>query len=235
VKAVPSIRVLLVDDHPIVRDGLRRIQQLDPCLTIVAEAGTRKGAVEVARRERPDVILMDVRLPDGDGIEACREIKVFLPGTHVLFLTSYADNRFVLAAMEAGADGYLLKESGGERIVAAIRTLMDGGTVFDPVIARRALGRMAGTPANPLESLTPLEGRVLAEVAKGRTDKEVATELNLTPKTARNYVSRIFGKLNVRTRTEAALLYARHSGLLGEDASDANRVRAGGGSTGRDG
>jgi len=217
VKTNPSIRVLLVDDHPIVRDGLRRIQEMEPRLTIVAEAGTRKGAVETAQRERPDVILMDVRLPDGDGIEACREIKVFLPGTHVLFLTSYADNRFVLAAMEAGADGYLLKESGGERIVAAIRTIVNGGTVFDPVIARRALGRMVDIPSNPLESLTPLEGRVLAEVAKGRTDKEVATGLNLTPKTARNYVSRIFGKLNVRTRTEAALLYARHSGLLGED------------------
>jgi two-component system response regulator DevR len=104
-----------VDDHPIVRDGLRRIQELWPCLTIVAEAGTRKGAVEAARRERPDVVLMDVRLPDGDGIEACREIKGFLPGTQVLFLTSYADNRFVLAAMEAGADGYLLKESGSQR------------------------------------------------------------------------------------------------------------------------
>lgn len=216
-KAVPSIRVLLVDDHPIVRDGLRRIQEMEPRLTIVGEAGTRKGAVETAQRERPDVILMDVRLPDGDGIEACREIKAFLPGTHVLFLTSYADNRFVLAAMEAGADGYLLKESGGERIVAAIRTIVNGGTVFDPVIARRALGRKRGSEANPLESLTQLEGRVLAEVAKGRTDKEVASVLNLTPKTARNYVSRIFGKLAVRTRTEAALVYARHSGPLAED------------------
>ena len=212
------IRVLLVDDHPIVRDGLRHIQEMEPRLTIVAEAGTRKGAVEVARRECPDVILMDVRLPDGDGIEACREIKAFLPGTHVLFLTSYADNRFVLAAMEAGADGYLLKESGGERIVAAIRTIVNGGTVFDPVIARRALGRTPGASANPLGSLTQLEGQVLAEVAKGRTDKEVATVLNLTPKTARNYVSRIFGKLNVHTRTEAALVYARHSGFLTEDA-----------------
>ena len=142
-------------------------------------------------------------------------------GTRVvvrLAIRSYADNRFVLAAMEAGADGYLLKESGGERIVAAIRTIVNGGTVFDPVIARRALGRTPGASANPLGSLTQLEGQVLAEVAKGRTDKEVATVLNLTPKTARNYVSRIFGKLNVHTRTEAALVYARHSGFLTEDA-----------------
>ena len=224
-KADVPIRVLLVDDHPIVRDGLRHIQQLEPRLVIVAEAGTRRGAVEAAGRERPEVILMDVRLPDGDGIEACRQIKEVLPGTHVLFLTSYADNRFVLAAMEAGADGYLLKESGGERIVAAIRTILNGGTVFDPVIARRALGRTDGPSANPLESLTRLEGRVLVEVAKGRTDKEVANVLNLTPKTARNYVSRIFGKLNVRTRTEAALLYTRHSGLLAEEASMGGPIR----------
>lgn len=222
------IRVLLVDDHPIVRDGLRHIQRLEHRLLIVAEAGTRRGAVEAAGRSRPDVILMDVRLPDGDGIEACREIKGFLPGTHVLFLTSYADNRFVLAAMEAGADGYLLKESGGERIVAAIQTILNGGTVFDPVIARRTLGRTARPSANSLESLTRLEGRVLAEVAKGRTDKEVAAVLNLTPKTARNYVSRIFGKLNVHTRTEAALVYARHSGFLAEEASSREESMSGG-------
>lgn len=206
------IRLLLVDDHPIVRDGLRRIQELWPTLRIVAEAGTGKDAVEAARRERPDMVLMDVRLPGGGGIEACREIKEFLPGVQVLFLTSYADNRFVLAAMEAGADGYLLKESGSHRIVSAIQTVRGGGTVFDPVVAQKALGAAAGTPSHPLQSLTRLEGRVLAEVASGKTDKEVAAALNLSPKTARNYVSRIFAKLNVHTRTEAALLYARTMG-----------------------
>jgi DNA-binding NarL/FixJ family response regulator len=208
------IRLLLVDDHPIVRDGLRRIQELWPSLRIVAEVGTGKGAVEAARRERPDIVLMDVRLPDIDGIEACREIKEFLPGVQVLFLTSYADNRFVLAAMEAGADGYLLKESGSHRIVAAIRTIRSGGTVFDPVVARRALDPAAGTGNHPLESLTRLESRVLVEVASGKTDKEVAVALNLSPKTARNYVTRIFTKLKVHTRTEAALLYARHAESL---------------------
>lgn len=205
------IRLLLVDDHPIVRDGLRRIQETWPALQIVAEAGTGKGAVEAARRETPDLVLMDVRLPDGDGIEACREIKQFLPGTQVLFLTSYADNRFVLAAMEAGADGYLLKESGSHRIVAAIRTLRNGGTVFDPVVARRALDRGSAPGARPLQSLTRLESRVLAEVASGKTDKEVAAALNLSPKTARNYVTRIFTKLKVHTRTEAALLHVHRA------------------------
>lgn len=203
------IRLLLVDDHPIVRDGLRRIQELEPRVQIVAEAGTRLEAVAAARRLSPQMILMDVRLPDGDGIAACREIKAFLPDSHVLFLTSYADNRFVLAAMEAGADGYLLKESGGQRILAAIHSILSGGTVFDPVVARRVLAPTPGAGPNPLESLSLLESRVLAEVAGGKTDKEVAAALNLTPKTARNYVTRIFAKLGVHTRTEAALLHAR--------------------------
>lgn len=204
-----TIKLILVDDHPVVRDGLRRIQELEPRIQIVGDAATMQAAVESARRLQPEVILMDVRLPDGDGIAACRQIKSFLPECRVLFLTSYADNRFVLAAMEAGADGYLLKESGGQRIAAAIRTIMDGGTVFDPVVANRMLGRPPGT--NPLDSLSLLESRVLTELAGGKTDKEVAVSLNLTPKTARNYVTRIFAKLGVHSRTEAALLHARFS------------------------
>ena len=211
------IRLLLVDDHPVVREGLRRIQELWPTLRVVAEASTAKGAIEAARRERPDLVLMDVRLPDGDGIEAAREIKRFLGKAQVLFLTSYADNRFVLAAMEAGADGYLLKESDSQQIVAAIRIIRSGGTVFDPVVVRRALGPASGDGAHPLGALTRLESRVLAEVASGKTDKEVAVALNLSPKTARNYVTRILTKLKVRTRTQAALLHARHADAVTGD------------------
>ncbi|MBL9126436.1 MAG: response regulator transcription factor, partial [Verrucomicrobiales bacterium] len=184
-KEEAPIRLLLVDDHPVVREGLRRIQELWPSLQLVAEAGTAEEAIEAARRERPDIVLMDVRLPDGDGIEACREIKRFLGKVQVLFLTSYADNRLVLAAMEAGADGYLLKESDSQRIVAAIRTIRSGGTVFDPVVVRRVLEPTSGDGAHPLAALSRLESRVLAEVANGKTDKEVAVALNLTPKTAR--------------------------------------------------
>jgi two-component system response regulator DevR len=211
VKPEDDIKLLLVDDHPVVRDGLRRIQELEPRIQIVAEAGTRLSAVEAARRLNPDVILMDVRLPDGDGIAACREIKAFLPQAHVLFLTSYADNRFVLAAMEAGADGYLLKESGTERIVEAIYSILNGGTVFDPVVTRGVTGNSRNGGVNPLDALAARERRVLEEVAKGKTDKEVAVALGLTAKTARNYLDRIFTRLNVHTRTEAALLYTRCS------------------------
>ena len=209
-KREATIKLLLVDDHPVVRDGLRRIQELEPRLQIVGEADTVLSAVAAAGRLYPDVILMDVRLPDGNGIEACRRIKALSPETHILFLTSYADNRFVLAAMEAGADGYLLKESGAQRIVDAIHEILKGGTVFDPMVARAGRKDLPrGLGVNPLKELTAQERRILAEVAKGKTDKEVAVVLGLTTKTARNYLERVFAKLNVHTRTEAALLYTR--------------------------
>lgn len=204
------IRLLLVDDHPVVRDGLRRIQEMEPRIEIVGEADTVLAAVEAARRLEPEVILMDVRLPDGDGIEACRQIKSFLPETHVLFLTSFADNRFVLASMEAGAAGYLLKESGAQRIVDAIHSILNGGHVFDPVVTHDILRNFRGSGVNPLDALADQEWRVLTEVAKGKTDKEVAAALDLTAKTARNYLDRIFTKLNVHTRTEAAMLHVRY-------------------------
>lgn len=209
-KPKDTIAVLLVDDHPVVRDGLSRIQELEPRIQIVGEAGTVKSAVEVARQLRPDMILMDVRLPDGDGIEACRQIKEFLPETRILFLTSYSDNQLVLASVEAGGDGYLLKESGARRIVEAIHSILSGGSVFDPVATRGVLRNLrGGRVANPLDALAAHERRVLAEVAQGKTDKEVAVALNLTTKTARNYLDHIFRKLKVHTRTEAALIFAR--------------------------
>jgi DNA-binding NarL/FixJ family response regulator len=204
------IKLLLVDDHPVVRDGLRRIEEIEPRIRVVAESGTMQEAVNAACQMCPNIVLMDVRLPDGNGIEACRQIKGLLPQTRILFLTSYADNHFVLAAMEAGADGYWLKESGAHRIVDAIRSILEGGTVFDPVVTREVMSSLKkGGGVNSLEALTGQERRVLSEVAKGRTDKEVAIALGLTSKTARNYLDRIFTKLNVHTRTEAAMVYTR--------------------------
>lgn len=206
------IKLLLVDDHPVVRDGLRRVEELTPQIRVVGDAGSMQAAVAAALQHEPDVVLMDVRLPDGDGIEACRRIKKLLPETRILFLTSYADNRFVLAAMEAGGDGYLLKESDAQRIVDAIRTILQGGTVFDPIVTREVMRDLKdGKGPNPLASLTVQERRLLAEVAHGKTDKEAAVSLGLTAKTARNYLDRVFTKLNVHTRTEAALLYTRFS------------------------
>lgn len=207
-----KIKLLLVDDHPVVRDGLRRVQELTPEIQVVGGAGTLQAAMAAVLQHEPDAVLMDVRLPDGDGIEGCRRIKKLLPKTRILFLTSYADNRFVLAAMEAGGDGYLLKESDAQRIVDAIRTILQGGTVFDPIVTREVMRDLKeGKGPNPLASLTVQERRLLAEVAHGKTDKEAAAALGLTAKTARNYLDRVFTKLNVHTRTEAALLYTRFS------------------------
>jgi two-component system, NarL family, response regulator DevR len=201
---------MLVDDHPVVRDGLRRVRDLEPRIQIVGEAATVRAAVELAQQTNPDVVLMDVRLPDGDGIQACKQIKNVSPQSRVLFLTSYADNHFVLAGMEAGADGYLLKQSDGQRIMNAIYSILNGDTVFDPVVTREVMTNLkAGTGINPLQALSAQERRLLGEVAKGRTDKEVAVALGLSGKTARNYLDRIFIKLNVHSRTEAALLYTR--------------------------
>lgn len=209
-KPEDQIRLLLVDDHPVVRNGLQQMRELEPRIQIVGEADTMVSAIETARRLSPEVILMDVRLPDGDGIEACRQIKRFLRETRILFLTSFADNRFVLASMAAGADGYLLKENSPQRIVEAIHVVLRGGTVFDPVATRNALSQQqGGSGLNPLDGLTVQERRLLAEVAKGKTDKEVSVVMGLTAKTVRNYLDRIFAKLNVHTRTEAALLYVR--------------------------
>lgn len=206
------IKLLLVDDHPVVRDGLRRIQELEPRIQIVAEVGTMLSAVEAARRFEPQIILMDVRLPDGDGIQACQQIKAFLPATHVLFLTSFGDDQLVLSAMRAGADGYLLKESDTQRIVDAIHSILNGGSVFDPIVSRSLPGNArGGSGQNPLDALAAREWKVLAAVAEGKTDKEVALALDLTTKTARNYLDRVFTKLKVHSRTEAALLFARHS------------------------
>ena len=205
------IKLLLVDDHPVVRDGLRRVRELAPGIGIVGDATTMHSAVAATLQLEPDVVLMDVRLPDGDGIEACRRIKRLRPETRILFLTSYADHRFVLAAMEAGGDGYLLKESDAQRVVDAMRTILQGGSVFDPIVTQDSRG---GAATNPLAMLTGQERRLLAEVARGKTDKEAATLLGLTGKTARNYLDRIFTKLNVHTRTEAALLFERFKGEM---------------------
>ena len=206
------IRVLLVDDHPVVRAGLRIITEVDEAIVIVGEAGNAAEALLAARELRPKVILLDVRLPDRSGLEVCRELKAQRDGPRVIFLTSFADNQLVLAAMQAGGDGYLLKDNEPRDIVAAIRTVMRGGSLFDPVVTRaveRELKSVMPTTADPLAGLSDQERRVLAEVAAGKTDKDIATALNLQPKTVRNYLERVFEKLGVTTRTQAAVLFDR--------------------------
>jgi two-component system response regulator DevR len=205
------IRLLIVDDHPVVRAGLRTIQELAPEIQIVGEAANSQDALTAARVIRPHLVLLDIRLPGAGGIEVCRLIKARQPEIRVLFLTSHADEHLILAALEAGADGYLMKENDTSRLISSIHEIMRGQAVFDPCVTRQLASRPAAVAAvtNPLAQLTAQERRLLSEVARGRTDKEVAAELGITPKTARNYLDRIFNKLNVHNRTEAAMLYVR--------------------------
>lgn len=203
--AAALIRLLLVDNHPIMRDGLRVVEQLAEDLRIVGEAGTLEDAWTRVQAMLPDVVLLDLRLPDGDGLDLYRRCKARYPNIRILCLTSYADAGLVLAAMEAGVDGYLLKHSDGLRIVQAVRDVMAGKPVFDP-----ALGAESDDATNPLSALSPGELRVLAQVSRGLTDKEVSTALNLSVKTVRHYLDRAFNKLGMHTRTQAAMVFAAH-------------------------
>jgi DNA-binding NarL/FixJ family response regulator len=213
-KSSPAIRVLIVDDHPVVRMGLRVITEVDPEIIVTGEAASAAEAILAVRKDRPDVVLLDVRLPDRSGLDVCREIKSQPNAPRVLFLTSFADNTLVLAAMQAGGDGYLLKDNEPRDIVAAIRTVLGGSRMFDPIVAR-AVDRelrsaLPGNSPDPLGELSQQERRVVSAVANGKTDKEIAQMLKLQPKTVRNYLDRAFEKLGVHTRTEAAILFDRH-------------------------
>ena len=216
-KSSPTIRVLIVDDHPVVRAGLRVITEVDPGILVIGEAGSGAEAIVAVRESLPDAVLLDVRLPDRNGIDVCRELKSQPKAPRILFLTSFADNALVLAAMQAGGDGYLLKDNEPRDIVAAIRTVLAGGMLFDPVVAR-AVDRelrsaLPGNSPDPLGELSQQERRVVSAVADGKTDKEIAQMLKLQPKTVRNYLDRAFEKLGVHTRTEAAILFDRHRRL----------------------
>lgn len=205
-----KVRLLIIDDHPVVRDGLSALPELDSRIVVVAAAGSGAEARSVIDTAPVDVVLLDIRLPDISGIDLCRHIKQDHPRLKVLLLTSFAENDLILAAMEAGADGYLLKVNPARRIIEAIDLVLGGGTVFDPVTPALAPSRPEAANS-PLAVLSEQETRVLAEVAAGKTDKEAAVALGLSAKTVRNYLDRIFGKLQVNTRTQAAMLFARHA------------------------
>ena len=212
-KSSPTIRVLIVDDHPVVRMGLRIITEVDPAIIVTGEAASAAEAILVMRRQHPDVVLCDVRLPDRSGMDVCRELKTQPGAPRVLFLTSFADKARVLAAMQAGGDGYLLKDNEPRDIVAAIRTVLSGGIIFDPIVAhavdRELKSVLPGSAVDPIGELSKQERRVLAAVADGKTDKEIAVALGLQPKTVRNYLERVFEKLGVNSRTQAAVLFDR--------------------------
>jgi two-component system, NarL family, response regulator DevR len=208
------IRLLMVDDHEVLRLGLRTLFSEAGGFEVVGEAGTMAEAVFNARALEPDVVLMDVRLPDGSGVEACREIRTIRPETRVLFLTSYADDDAVLATILAGAQGFLLKEVSSDELLRAVKAVANGRSILDPAVTQRVLTRVQTLSASSTgakeEELSPQERRVLALVAEGKTNKEIAVALNLSEKTVGNYLSNVFQKLNITRRSQAAVYFTRH-------------------------
>lgn len=209
--APPAIRILLVDDSPIIRLGLR--SALEDCadLTIVGEAGTAAAGLELVNRLKPDVVMLDLNLPDRSGLFACRDYLKARPGTGVLILTSSSNERHMHDAIAAGAKGYLLKENDAATLANALRTVARGDSVLDPSLAGQMVNlvRNKGTqsPAEKLAVLSPQERRVVALLASGLTNKEIGDQLGLTEKTVKNYLATIFNKLNITRRTQAAALY----------------------------
>jgi DNA-binding NarL/FixJ family response regulator len=214
-EAPTPFRLLVVDDHEVVRQGLVALLERRESFQVVAEAGTVAEALEQARRHRPDIVIMDVRLPDGSGIEACRAIRAELPETRVVMLTSYPDEEAVLSAIVAGASGYLLKQIRGRDLVSALETVGRGESLLDPAVTERVLERIrriaTGTSENDeIAQLTSQERKILLLVAEGKTNKEIAGEIFLSDKTVKNYVSSILAKLNLERRAQAAAFVAKH-------------------------
>jgi DNA-binding NarL/FixJ family response regulator len=211
-----AIRILLVDDHEVIRVGLRTVLGQTQGVAIVGEAGTMAEAIQQAQRLKPDVILMDVRLPDGSGVDACREILGALPGTRVIFLTSYADDDSVLAAVLAGAHGYVLKEIDSPALLEAIRSVAKGQSILDSSVTERALRWLRGLHDLPAttgtDQLSSQEERVVALVAEGKTNKEIAVALGLSDKTVKNYLANVFQKLRITRRAQAAAFFVKRQG-----------------------
>jgi len=208
-------RILLVDDHEVVRLGLKALIERQPDMEVVAEADTASKAVTIAATHRPDVVVMDIRLGSGSGIDACREIIAQLPATKIIMLTSYAEDDVLFAAIQAGAAGYVLKQAGGQDVVRALHAVAQGQSLLDPALTERLFARVRRA-AHDEESaafamLSQQEQRVLALIAAGHTNRQIAQDLHLGEGTVRNYVSSVLGKLGVANRAEAAAYATKHN------------------------
>jgi two-component system, NarL family, response regulator DevR len=219
-KKAPPLRVMLVDDHEVVRGGVKALLTANEDIVVTAEAASVREAIDEAERARPDVVVMDVRLADGSGIEATREIRARRPKTQVLMLTSFADDEALFASIMAGASGYVLKEVQGGELVRAVRAVGAGQSLLDPAVTSQVLDRLRRgkhlMKDEKLARLSPQEERILQAVAEGKTNKEIGDELSLAEKTVKNYVSSILSKLEVGRRAEAAAYLARHTTTPGE-------------------
>ncbi|GIM91746.1 response regulator [Paractinoplanes toevensis] len=205
-----TIRIVLVDDHPVVRMGLRGMLDAEPDLQVVGEAGSGAAGVELAAAERPDIVLMDLRMPDGDGVSATERILATVPGTRVMVLTTYESDRDILRAIEAGASGYLLKDATPQELADAVRAAARGETVLAPSVAS-TLVRQVRRPAPP--ALSAREAEVLRLVAQGHTNADIGKRLFISEATVKTHLLRVFNKLDVADRTAAVTTAMRH-GLL---------------------
>jgi DNA-binding NarL/FixJ family response regulator len=218
-----DLRILLVDDHEVVRLGLKALLSRHPRFEIVGEAGTADEALNKARVQKPDVVVMDVRLPGKSGIDATREIVAALPETRVIILTSFADDDLLMDAVAAGATGYVLKQIGSDDLVKSLEAVGRGEALLDPAMMNKAFARLREAArkdrGEAFKMLTEQEVKIITLVAHGRTNREIASELFLSEKTVRNYVSSILGKLGLSHRAQAAA-YAVEHGLPGVSQND---------------
>jgi DNA-binding NarL/FixJ family response regulator len=214
-----AIKLAVVDDHPLVRMGLSALFGTTGDVVVVGEGESCADAVALVRRARPDVILMDVRLPDGSGVEACRDIRSEAPSTRVVMLTSYADDEAVAASIVAGAAGYLLKQTDPSRVIEAVRAAARGDSLLDPRVTAGVLARIrrlehGGGPTDPLAGLSDQERKILPLIAAGKTNRQIASELYLSEHTVKTYVSTLLRKLQLTRRAEAAAFIARQQSAL---------------------
>lgn len=206
----PPLNVFLVDDHEVVRRGVRELLESEDDIRVVGEAATRARALAEIEKAHPDVVLLDVRLPDGDGIEICREIRSSSPEIACLMLTSYADDEAFLGAVVAGASGYILKQIRGNDLVASVRRAARGESLLDPLMVAKARARLGRDLEDErLRPLSPQERRILGLIAEGMTNREIAETMFLAEKTVRNYVSNLLMKMGLKHRTEAAVFAVR--------------------------
>ncbi len=209
-----GLRILLVDDHEVVRVGVRALIERQGGMEIVGEAVTVREAISLAERLAPDVVLLDVRLPGGDGLEACRQIKAHRPETRIIVLTSFPDDEVLFDAIACGADGYVLKQIGSDDLIRALERVGRGESLLDPALTDQVFAKMREVRrqerAHAFAELNAQEMQILGRIAEGETNREIGEALHLSEKTVRNYVSLILSKLNLTSRAQAAAYAARH-------------------------
>lgn len=213
-----SVRIFLLDDHEIVRRGIRDLLEAQEGFEVVGEAGTAADALREVPRLMPDVAVLDARLPDGSGIDVCRDIRSAHPEIQVIILTSFDDDDALFSAIMAGAAGYALKQIRGNDLVTAVQRVSEGQSLLDPAVTAQVLDRIrnAPVPKDPLAELTAQERRILALIGQGMTNRQIAAEMFLAEKTVKNYVSQMLSKLGLQRRTQAAVLAEKH-GLSSTD------------------